>query len=54
MFRFSMPQMALALCAAGLVTAAWAQQAPVRDASVGEMVEQLKKQWGEFVEPVKF
>lgn len=44
MFRFSMPQMALALCAAGLVTAAWAQQAPVRDASVGEMVERLAPQ----------
>jgi outer membrane protein OmpA-like peptidoglycan-associated protein len=39
-----MPQMALALCAAGLVTAAWAQQAPVRDASVGEMVERLAPQ----------
>jgi outer membrane protein OmpA-like peptidoglycan-associated protein len=36
--------MALALCAAGLVTAAWAQQAPVRDASVGEMVERLAPQ----------
>ena len=44
MFRFSMPQMALALCAAGLVTASWAQQAPVRDASVGEMVERLAPQ----------
>ena len=44
MFRFSMPQMALALCATGLVTAAWAQQAPVRDASVGEMVERLAPQ----------
>ncbi len=44
MFRFSIPQIALALCAAGHVTASWAQQAPVRDASVGEMVERLAPQ----------
>ncbi len=41
MHRFTLTRLALTCAALSVLAPAWAQQAPLRDASVGEMVERL-------------